>query len=259
MQLANQGAPSSPKGLCTSGWPSRGPGAKVIPKLANTITTPETRPSGRHRLEGSLPSGKSRIKVDAEQPDGRYPVAWASASIARLCSRQRVLGTPTADEHPEETEASRSSLRGSWEACEAIRAPTMGKTSEGNVEQEDAESVTECGEPRCENGSRTYSTSWLANMATERPATRPGQPCGGAGAHPPTPRPCSLAPSVTTPLYSTTVSQALRQTLRGEVPRRIFARTSYPRGHGGPGNSGGGDTSHLTSFSIDGEYTSSTL
>src|SRR5688500_17962399 len=35
---------------------------------------------------------------------------------------------------------------------------------------------------------------------------------------PPTPRSCSLAPSVTTPLYNTTVSQPLRQTLRGEVP-----------------------------------------
>src|SRR5829696_10218016 len=34
-----------------------------------------------------------------------------------------------------------------------------------------------------------------------------------------TPRSCSLAPSVTTLLYSTTVSQALRQTLRGEVER----------------------------------------
>src|SRR5215217_5255183 len=31
---------------------------------------------------------------------------------------------------------------------------------------------------------------------------------------PPTPRSCSLAPSVTTPLYSTTVCQALRQPLR---------------------------------------------
>jgi hypothetical protein len=32
---------------------------------------------------------------------------------------------------------------------------------------------------------------------------------------PSTPRPCSLAPSVTTPLYSTTVFQSLRQPLRG--------------------------------------------
>jgi hypothetical protein len=29
------------------------------------------------------------------------------------------------------------------------------------------------------------------------------------------PRPCSLAPSVTTPLYSTIVSKALRNALRG--------------------------------------------
>jgi hypothetical protein len=39
---------------------------------------------------------------------------------------------------------------------------------------------------------------------------------------PPIPRLCFLAPSVTTLLFSTTVSQVLRQTLRGSVsePRR---------------------------------------
>src|SRR5215210_7867108 len=36
---------------------------------------------------------------------------------------------------------------------------------------------------------------------------------------PPTPRFCSLAPSVTTPLYSTTVSQALRGGVVSELPR----------------------------------------
>src|SRR5215212_11440149 len=39
---------------------------------------------------------------------------------------------------------------------------------------------------------------------------------------PPSPRPCSFVPSVTPPLYSTTVSKALRQTLRGEVLDRRF-------------------------------------
>jgi hypothetical protein len=34
----------------------------VIPKLANTITAAESQASGRHLLEGSLPSGKSRIR-----------------------------------------------------------------------------------------------------------------------------------------------------------------------------------------------------
>src|SRR5918999_1531743 len=37
---------------------------------------------------------------------------------------------------------------------------------------------------------------------------------------PPTPRCCSLAPSVTTSLYSTTVSKALRQPLRASFSER---------------------------------------
>jgi hypothetical protein len=73
---------------------------------------------------------------------------------------------------------------------------------------------------------------------------------------PPTPRVDSPVPCVTTPLYKTTVSRALR----GEVPRTIFARTSCPRGHGsGTEVVEVGDTWLLTSFSIDGEYTSDTL
>src|SRR3712207_1023190 len=39
---------------------------------------------------------------------------------------------------------------------------------------------------------------------------------------PPTPRAWSLAPSVTTPLYSTTVSQALRQTLRSRGQNELL-------------------------------------
>src|SRR5215208_526391 len=44
----------------------------------------------------------------------------------------------------------------------------------------------------------------------------------------PTPRPSSLVPSVTTPLYSTTVSQALRQTLQVGVLREL-RRIPLPR------------------------------
>src|SRR5215212_3460932 len=40
---------------------------------------------------------------------------------------------------------------------------------------------------------------------------------------PPTSRPCSLAPSVTSPLYSATVSQTLRQTLRASFSERRSA------------------------------------
>jgi hypothetical protein len=52
---------------------------------------------------------------------------------------------------------------------------------------------------------------------------------------PPTPRPCSFALSVTTPLYSTTVSQALRLTLRGKGLNDIDPH-HQPRAHGGPGD-----------------------
>src|SRR5919112_3031618 len=44
----------------------------------------------------------------------------------------------------------------------------------------------------------------------------------------PTPRPCSLAPSVTTPLYNTTVCQALRQTQRSRISKANFRE--YPKG-----------------------------
>src|SRR5215213_1866391 len=58
---------------------------------------------------------------------------------------------------------------------------------------------------------------------------------------PPTPRSWSLAPSVTTPLYNTTVSQALRQTLRGKGLNDIDPH-HQPRGHAGwrRGCGGGG-------------------
>src|SRR5919112_6393251 len=54
---------------------------------------------------------------------------------------------------------------------------------------------------------------------------------------PPIPRLCCLDPSVTTPLYSTTVSQALRQPLRGKGlndidPHQLPTRTWRSRGCG---------------------------
>src|SRR5688572_21908129 len=75
---------------------------------------------------------------------------------------------------------------------------------------------------------------------------------------PSTPLLCALAPSVTTPLYSTTVSQALRQTLRGDIPRKHLpapptTRTWWFRVWE-VRNKG-----ILTSFSINGEYQSNTF
>jgi hypothetical protein len=78
---------------------------------------------------------------------------------------------------------------------------------------------------------------------------------------PPIPCSCSLAPSVTTPLYSTTVSQALRQTLRGKGPKEYPPVPAIhedmviaPRGCRGVQNTG-----YLIRFSANSEYTSNTL
>jgi hypothetical protein len=78
----------------------------------------------------------------------------------------------------------------------------------------------------------------------------------------PTPRPCFIAPSVTILLYSTTVSQALRQPLRAGVPEEYppAPATTRPQGHGGGTEDVEvGDTRLLTNFSTDGEYTFNTL
>jgi hypothetical protein len=39
---------------------SKDSGESITPTLTDTITTPESHASGRHLLEGSLPSGKRR-------------------------------------------------------------------------------------------------------------------------------------------------------------------------------------------------------
>src|SRR5688572_10425048 len=74
-------------------------------------------------------------------------------------------------------------------------------------------------------------------------------------------RPCSLASSVISLPYSTTVSQSLRQPLRAGVTRRKFyARTNYPRGHGGgTEDEEVEDAGLLTRFSANSEYSSDTL
>src|SRR5829696_4649522 len=66
---------------------------------------------------------------------------------------------------------------------------------------------------------------------------------------PPSPRPCSFVRSVTTPLYSTTVSKALRLTLRGKGLNDIDP-DHQPRGHGGPGDGCGVRDTSLSPSSV---------
>src|SRR5215204_7694440 len=79
---------------------------------------------------------------------------------------------------------------------------------------------------------RTRRRRLRAVRAKERVHTDQASHAAARRLIPPTSCPCSLAPSVTTPLYSTTVSQALRQTLRRQPcgPRgRTFEDTSPSR------------------------------
>ena len=58
----SQGSASSPNGLGTIPWFSKGPGASPSVTLSSTITTPEKRARGRHLLDGSFPSGNSKTR-----------------------------------------------------------------------------------------------------------------------------------------------------------------------------------------------------
>src|SRR5215208_8033227 len=69
------------------------------------------------------------------------------------------------------------------------------------------------------------------------------------------PRPCSLVPSVTTPLYSTTVSQPLR----ADTLEECLPAPATHEDEGAPENVEVGDTSVLTRFTANREYTSITL
>jgi hypothetical protein len=83
------------------------------------------------------------------------------------------------------------------------------------------------GDP-LDNGDRCVSGADIApvefdehhgkdRQGESRSADGPRQPCGDAAAHPTDPSTCSLVPSITTLLYSTTVSQALRLPLRSTL------------------------------------------
>src|SRR5918995_3606149 len=80
--LNSQGCPSSPNGLRTSPRLANRPGEKATPTLASTSTTPEKRARGRHLVEGSLPSGKSRnTNVPNSPTAGTHSQLFVPAAI----------------------------------------------------------------------------------------------------------------------------------------------------------------------------------
>src|SRR5215208_3680930 len=100
-----------------------------------------------------------------------------------------------------------------------IRAPTTGKARKGTKTNKpaivrSAPQLTGTGAER----ARRRSTTLIKSMVTERAASDQASQATVRVRILLIPRLCSRAPSVTTPLYSTTVSQPLRQTLRAGVP-----------------------------------------
>src|SRR5215211_2001066 len=96
---------------------------------------------------------------------------------------------------------------------EAIRAPTSGKTRKGTPPMNlPTERSTSQLPGTCADRVRTNSGKVATHITTQRPASdHDNQKTTRA---PSPPRPSSLADSITTPLYSTTVSQTLREPLR---------------------------------------------
>src|ERR687898_2951198 len=101
---------------------------------------------------------------------------------------------------------------------EAISAPTAGYASDSTPV-----STAKPGEylnpPSSKGSSSVMKSSTRASVMSTTHTAHSDQANHAAVRRLilPFPRPCSLAPSVTTPLYSTTVSQALRQTLRADT------------------------------------------
>src|SRR5919206_3658469 len=98
---------------------------------------------------------------------------------------------------------------------EAIRAPTTGKARKGNRKMSTAlrpPVPQELG--GCTDRVTKYNTTVATNITTESAPSDHASQEAVRVLIAPTPRPCSLVPSVTPPLYSSIVSKALRHPLR---------------------------------------------
>jgi hypothetical protein len=97
---------------------------------------------------------------------------------------------------------------GLWGRLEAIGAPTKGKVRKGTMK---TNTMLKPPVPQviggcADRGRMTYNVTFATNMTSERVASDQASQEAARRPNPPAPRLCSLAPSVTTPLYSTTVS-----------------------------------------------------
>src|SRR5215207_6480391 len=113
---------------------------------------------------------------------------------------------------------------GFWGRLEAIKAPTRGKGRKGTRKMNTALLPPV---PQvlggCTDRVRIYNTTLAAHRTSESAAS--DQDNKKATRALPYPWTCCLAASITTPLYSTSVFQSLRQTLRSRTLRQAGRRS----------------------------------
>src|SRR5829696_6902085 len=99
---------------------------------------------------------------------------------------------------------------------EATRAPTKGKARKSKTYSTSpmVPAVNQSPGDRAGRG-RASSTPEATSMATEKPASDHATQVAARTLIPPTPAACSSVPPATKPHQRATVSQTLRQTLRG--------------------------------------------
>jgi hypothetical protein len=135
-----------------------------------------------------------------KSPPGSEP-GWVSSAYVAYWLPVNLMAA-------EAPKATKSQPTGLYGLREATKAPTVAKGTA--VERT--------------RGTRATSLTGHSRNPRQIPATiRPQKVQANPAAGRPdssTPRPCSLAPTVTSPLYNSTVSRALRQPLRGRLLTR---------------------------------------
>jgi hypothetical protein len=128
-----------------------------------------------------------------------------------------------------------------WGRLEAINTPTRGKARKGTNTNRPP-TVPQVLEGRVSGApdkDKRVIAKPATNMDRERPASAYASQVAARVPIPPNPRSCSLAPSVTTPLYRRTVSHSLRHPFR---ERRAAAHFREPR----QGDADGGQAESMT-------------
>src|SRR5215208_1245774 len=224
-----------PKGLATLRLEvSIGPGLKD-PTKSSTAAIRSSQSTALQRCEGSRPSGKSsKSRANIVKMMGPLRNASSQAAVSPsgselgLLSKAYMAYCPLAAEDVRKRPRAQKIQPIMFLGCREItRAPIVvnnTKTSKPQTSRGSGGWATPVGVGEFRNLNNAHT---LTNVS-ERAHSDQASQTVGRRLLPTTPSSRSLVPSATTPLYSTTVSQALRQTLRSTRSRTNFRES--PKG-----------------------------